>query len=54
MKTAQKTVNNLINANIFPLNVSSLRQDWLYFGITNLCQNTHFMLTYIYLNVDEC
>ncbi len=27
MKTAQKVVNNLINENIFPLKVSSLRQD---------------------------
>ncbi len=27
MKTAQKIVNNLINENIFPLKVSSLRQD---------------------------
>ncbi len=28
MKTAQKRVNNLINGNMFPLKVSSLRQDW--------------------------
>ncbi len=27
MKTAEKIVNNLINENIFPLKVSSLRQD---------------------------
>ncbi len=27
MKTAQKIVNNLINENISPLKVSSLRQD---------------------------
>ncbi len=27
MKTGQKIVNNLINENIFPLKVSSLRQD---------------------------
>ncbi len=40
-KTAQKIVNNLINENIFPLKVSSMRQDVLYLGITNLCQNTY-------------
>ncbi len=25
--------------NIFPLKINSLRQDWWYLGITNLCQN---------------
>ncbi len=32
----------LINENIFPLKVSSLRRDGLYLGITNSCKNTHF------------
>ncbi len=31
-----------MNENIFPLKVSSLRQDKLYWGMTNLCQNTRF------------
>ncbi len=31
MKTAPKVVNNLLNENIFPVKVSSLKQD----GITN-------------------
>ncbi len=35
MKTAQKIANNLINENIFPLKVSSLRQDVWYLGIVN-------------------
>ncbi len=34
MKTAQKIVNNLINGNIFTLNVNSLRQDRRYLGVT--------------------
>ncbi len=43
IKTAQKTINNLINKNIFHLKVSSLRQDVWYLGITNLCKNTYFI-----------
>ncbi len=39
MKTAQKNINNLINKNIFPLNISLLRQTG---DITYLCQNIHF------------
>ncbi len=42
MKTAQKIGNNLINLNIFPLKVSSLRRDVWYLRITNLWQNMHF------------
>ncbi len=34
-------VNNLINGNIFLLKDRSLTR-WVIFGITNLCQNTHF------------
>ncbi len=42
MKTSQTIVNNILNESIFPLKVSSLRQDRWYFGITSLIQNTHF------------
>ncbi len=36
METAQKIVKNLINENIFPFKVSSVRPDGWYLGITNL------------------
>ncbi len=42
MKTAKKIVTILSKGNIFPLKVSSLREDGWYLTITNLCQNTHF------------
>ncbi len=44
MKTAQKVVNNLMNENIFPLKVISIRQGGWYLGITNLVK-THFSHT---------
>ncbi len=28
--------------NLFLFNISSLKQDWWYLGVVNLCQNTHF------------
>ncbi len=33
----------IMNENVFPLKVSSLRQDVWYLVITTLCQNTHFV-----------
>ncbi len=42
IKTAQNIANNLINENIYPLKINSLRQDWWYLVITNLYKNTHF------------
>ncbi len=46
MKTAQKIVSNLVNENIFSLNMLKLiiRQDGWYLGITYLYQNTDFTL----------
>ncbi len=43
MKTSKKIVNNLIYENIYPLKLSSLRQEGWYLGITNLCKNTYFV-----------
>ncbi len=40
MKSAHKTVNNLINENIIPVNMLKaieLREDGWYLGIINLC-----------------
>ncbi len=42
MKTAQKIVSNLMNENILPLKVSTLRQDGWYLGITNLISKHTF------------
>ncbi len=44
MKTAHKIVNNLINENIFPLKISSLRQGGWYLGII-------YVKTHISLNI---